>query len=322
MLDQFETLIAAGRYTEKQFTSMRVKLHVPCQWACSWCHMEGNHDSDSIKNPQELVAMLAPLKDQYGIDEVHLTGGEPSIHPQVVEHITALTHAGYIVKMTTNGQTKLSRYVECIDAGLQEMNLSIHTLDPRALGALMNPPRNRSWGEQAIARQMTLCDALRERLRIKVNTCVAADESEAIKIATFVRSYGLEWRIMKVLDETSNASEIAMARLCTTLGAVPQLAILVKGTSSCSITMATADGFSFSVKLIRPLRLQAMCNGCPIDAEGKCFEFAYGPRVEAVDKHLYIRSCLYRSSAPFVLSPRQFLNHKIVEETYGFLRRS
>lgn len=315
MLKQFEALVAAGRFVEKPFTSIRVKLHVPCQWRCHFCHMEGNHHSGSVNDPDSLVAMLAPLKDRYGLDEVHLTGGEPSIHPQVVEHVGALTTAGYVVKMTTNGQTNLARYVDCINAGLREINVSIHTLDPSALGQLMNPPCSKSWGEQAIERQIALCDALHGRLTVKVNTCVGADESEALKIASFLRGSEMRWRIMKVL-ETSESSEAAMTRLCATLEAVPQRAILAKGSSSCSIEMKTADGFLFNVKLIRPLRLQAMCGGCPIDAAGKCLEFAYGPRVEAVNGQLFVRSCLYRSDTPFVLSSQEFFNHQIAEETY------
>lgn len=316
MIHQFETLIAQGHFTEKRFSSIRVKLHVPCQWTCNFCHMEGNHHSESVDDPAKLVEALAPLKDRYGLDEVHLTGGEPSIHPQVVEHVAALTAAGYAVKMTTNGQTNLTRYNDCISAGLRGVNISIHTLDPTALGALMEPPRSSAWGEQAIKRQMVLCDALQGRLNVKVNTCVGAYESEALKIATFIRKTGISWRIMDIL-ETSEASYAAIARLCTTLGAVPKSAVFVRGTSSCSIVMETWDGFTFNVKLIRPLRLKSMCAGCPIDAEGKCFEFAYGPRIEAVSGQLFVRNCLYRSDTPFVIAPQQFLNHPIAEETYA-----
>ena len=102
MIKLFESLIAQGRFTEKRFSSIRVKLHVPCQWTCNFCHMEGNHHSGSVDNPAQLVETLAPLKDRYGLDEVHLTGGEPSIHPQIVQHVAALTAAGYAVKITTN----------------------------------------------------------------------------------------------------------------------------------------------------------------------------------------------------------------------------
>ena len=258
---------------------------------------------------------LAPLRARYGIDEVHLTGGEPSIHPQVCEHTAALTKAGYAVKMTTNGQTELSRYRTCIGAGLKELNVSMHTLNPKTLGALMSPPRSSSWGEQAITRQLELLEAFTGELTMKINTCVGASEEEATKIAPLARASGAHWRVMKVL-ETSAASEAAITRLCRTLGAEPLSAALTRETSSCSILMGTEDGFRFSVKLIRPLRLQAMCNGGPVAAEGKCFEFAYGPRIEAADKQLLVRSCLYRSGAPFVLPSNQYLNHPIAGETY------
>ncbi len=213
-------------------------------------------------------------------------------------------------------QAKVDRYYRCIDAGLRELNLSIHTLDPVELGALMAPPRSSGWGQRAIYCQLALCDALESRLRLKINTCVGAHEDEALKIATFVRSRRITWRIMKVL-ETSEASQAAMMRLCATLGATPKSAVLVRGTSSCSILMETPDGFTFVVKLIRPLRLRSMCDACPIDAAGKCFEFAYGPRVEAVYDHLLVRNCLYRSEEPFVIDANQFAHHQIAEETYA-----
>ena len=316
MLKQFDSLIASGHFVEKPLTSIRVELHVLCQWRCHFCHMEGNHTSGSIGDPSGLVDALEPLKKKYGLDEVHLTGGEPSIHPQIVEHVRALTLAGYSVKMTTNGQSNISQYEGCIKAGLHEINISIPTLNPSVLGQLMNPPHSKSWGEKAIKRQIALCYALREKIPVKVNTCIGADESDTLKIASFVRDTKVRWRIMKVL-KANEASESTIARFCKTIGAIPQRAILVNGTSSCSIDMATADGFSFGVKLIRPLRLQAMCAGCSVHSSGGCFEYAYGSRVEAVSGQLFVRSCLYRNGAPFLLTPQEFLSHQIAKETYG-----
>jgi len=57
MLNQFELLIAQGRYVVKRFASIRVKLHVPCQWACNFCHMEGNHHSASVDSSAGLVLL-------------------------------------------------------------------------------------------------------------------------------------------------------------------------------------------------------------------------------------------------------------------------
>ena len=59
-----------------------------------------------------------------------------------------------------------------------------------------------------------------------------------------------------------------------------------------------------------------MCAGCPVDAAGQCFEFAYGPRIEAANGQLLVRSCLYRNEEPFVQIAGNFVNHEIAVETY------
>ena len=221
--------------------------------------------------------------------------------------------------MTTNGQTRIDQYVYCVDAGLSELNISIHTLDPTALGQLMSPPRSTRWGADAIAAQLELCRVLAGRVTIKINTCVGESEEQPLRIYEFVRDLGLHWRIMKVLgrDEVSNAS---MKRLCAILGAEAVSARLVKGTSSCSMSMRTREGFSFSTKLIRPFRLTTMCNGCPILSGGECYEFAYGPRLENAGGVLRVRNCIHRNGAPFVIPCKTFFDSPVALEVRGIVR--
>lgn len=319
MLDVFERLVREGRVKTTNLSSVRVKLHVPCQWSCYFCHMEGNHESDSIRELSALLAALRPFRDRLGFNEVHLTGGEPSIHPQVKQYIRGMREEGFAVKMTTNGQLPVERYLELAEAGLSEVNLSIHTLSPVELAQLMSPARTVAWAEAAIASQLALCRAGGSRLKVKVNTCIGASEKEALGIAALARETGASWRIMKVLDN-AETSYAAMQRLCDTIGAQPQCATLVNGTSSCSLSMRATDGFSFTVKLIRPLLLRAMCSGCKVLEEGRCFEFAYGPRIEDVAGRLLVRNCLYRSERPQVLPVPEFFGHELGQEFQSLCR--
>ncbi len=319
MLDVFERLVQEGRVRKTSLSSVRVKLHVPCQWSCYFCHMEGNHSSYSINELDALLAALRPFRDRLGFNEVHLTGGEPSIHPQVKQYVRGMREEGFNVKMTTNGQLPVERYLELAEVGLSEVNLSIHTLNPAELAQLMVPARTVAWAESAIAFQLALCKVADPLLKVKINTCIGASEKEAIGIAALAKETGLSWRIMKVLDNTE-ASYAAMQRLCDTIGAEPQCATLVNGTSSCSLSMRVADGFTFTVKLIRPLLLRAMCSGCKVLDAGQCFEFAYGPRIESVAGRLLVRNCLYRSGCPQVLPVSEFFGHDVGKEIQSLCR--
>jgi molybdenum cofactor biosynthesis enzyme MoaA len=201
MLDVFQRLLDSGKVSYSPLTAIRVKVHVPCQWKCEFCHMEGNHFSSPIQGNKAFASALSLFREHFGFEEVHYTGGEPSIHPHIVDLIKTAKALGFRVKMTTNGQTELEQYEKCIRAGLEEINVSVHTLDGKSLGEIMFPPRKAEWGKRAVDRQLSFITSLRNKISVKINTCVGENESEALRIADFAFSEGIGWRPMNILSE-------------------------------------------------------------------------------------------------------------------------
>lgn len=93
MLGIFNQLIADGKIEVSRLTNTRLKLHTPCQWTCYFCHMEGNHHSLSVRDEGALRQALLEFRDKFGFTDVHYTGGEPSIHPQIVEYVRVANHS-------------------------------------------------------------------------------------------------------------------------------------------------------------------------------------------------------------------------------------
>lgn len=313
----FQDLVSAGKVEYSSLRNARVKVHVPCQWTCSFCHMEGNHHSSSIQEESHLRSVLSVFHDIFDFNEVHFTGGEPTIHGKIVNFIALAKRMGFIVKMTTNGQAPVQRYLDCIEAGLDELNVSIHTLSARELAAMMAPPRSEKWAENALNRQKTLISSLRSILKVKINTVVGVSETPALAIADYVQAHKLEWRVMVELGNDAPSFR-SIKGLIHALGAEPKQAHFIRGSSSCSLSMITPAGFEFKVKLIRPFVLESMCRGCPIRAEGNCQEYAYGPRVEAQGGELLVRSCIHRDGSPFTLAVQEF----VFSETAAELKRT
>lgn len=316
MFDYHRELVSQGKVVEKPLRTLRLKLHVPCQWGCHFCHMEGNHGSASIDDLDELLFVLECFREKLDISTVHLTGGEPSIHPNVVDWVRRLHGEGFEVKMTSNGVARRDIYMECVAAGLSGLNISIHTLDPEELGNLMEPVRSAQWGQESLGAQLSLCRTLASQIDMKINTCVSTDETQAIKIAAFAIEMGAHWRPMNQL-EIPRESYAALRRMCETLAARPVEARVVRGSASFSIVMCTDDDFSFSVKLIRPFKLESMCAGCPLDAKRQCYEYAYGPRIEKDMGGLMVRNCLHRHGEPFVLSVHEFFRHEMFTDLHN-----
>ena len=309
MISIFNRLVAEGRVEISRLTNTRLKLHTPCQWTCHFCHMEGNHHSLSVQDADMLEQTLIEFRDKFGFSDVHYTGGEPSIHSQVVDYVRIAKQLGFTVKMTTNAQASIRRYRDLIAAGLSEFNVSMHTLDGDVLAQLMAPPRSSEWGKLAIKKQLVVIDAIKDSSSVKVNTVAGEDVGMTMKIADYVRTAGISWRIMDELDhpEVSFATIKAVA---VRMGAVPTMAHIIRGSSSCSVTMTCPDGYSFKVKMIRPFRLKGMCDGCPIDAAGNCKEYAYGPRLEGGKEGIMVRSCLYRNDYGHVLPIQKYFDHE------------
>jgi cyclic pyranopterin phosphate synthase len=274
--------------------------------------MEGNAVSSPITCNDEYRATLVSFRDAFGFTEAHLTGGEPSVHPEILEMIRIARELGFVVKMTTNGQRKPETYKRFAEAGVTELNFSIHTLDGAGLAALMNPKKAADWGKRQIERQLLNIRELRDVLGRKINTVVVDDETQALAIADIARSENVHWRPMNELA-SGEISYQALRRLCATLNAKPVSAQIIDGSSSCSVLMESPD-LAFKVKLLRDFRLSSMCDGCPVHAAGKCTEFAYGPRLEANNGNLNIRMCIHRQGEPQVHSVHTFFTSQVARE--------
>ena len=74
-----------------------------CNFRCPYCHnselLEGN-----VEEVMTVEELLNFLKKRQGILEgVCITGGEPTLHPQLFDLLQAVKNLGYAVKLDTNG---------------------------------------------------------------------------------------------------------------------------------------------------------------------------------------------------------------------------
>lgn len=78
------------------------------------------------------VVTLARVFTELGFDKFRLTGGEPTIYPNIVSITRALANLPGVksLSMTTNGQRLPELAVPLKHAGLQRVNISIDTLNP------------------------------------------------------------------------------------------------------------------------------------------------------------------------------------------------
>ena len=111
--------------------SVRLSLTDRCDLACIYCrpdrrdgYLEDRLEIDAWKT------MAAGLV-QAGVRRVRITGGEPLLHPALIEVVTFLGTLGLEDLALTTNATRLERHARALrDAGLSRVNVSIDTLDP------------------------------------------------------------------------------------------------------------------------------------------------------------------------------------------------
>ncbi len=112
---------------------LRVSLTDKCNLRCVYCMPEQMvfRPNDELLSDDELHTVLLAMS-HLGFDKFRLTGGEPTVRPNlvnIIRDIATLPHTREIA-MTTNG-LKLARLAQPLkDAGLARVNISIDSLDP------------------------------------------------------------------------------------------------------------------------------------------------------------------------------------------------
>ncbi len=112
---------------------LRISLTDRCNFRCVYCMPEGGvvyHPWAHHLTDDELIRLVR-IGASIGFDRIRLTGGEPTIRPNLVPLVAGIANIPGIeeIAMTTNGM-RLEKIAEPLSkVGLKRVNISIDTLD-------------------------------------------------------------------------------------------------------------------------------------------------------------------------------------------------
>ena len=155
----------------RRFHYLRLSITEACNFRCQYCLPDGYHGpSDdtfmSLAEIRTLVTAFAAL----GTSKIRITGGEPSLRRDFVDVISLCKQTEGITRVatTTHGgrlQRDAARWKE---AGLDQVNVSIDSLDPRQFADIT--------GQNKLTQILAGIDnALTQGLKVKVNTVLMKD---------------------------------------------------------------------------------------------------------------------------------------------------
>ncbi|MEU6563114.1 radical SAM protein [Nocardia nova] len=295
-------------------TTLRVKILDSCGLTCTFCHNEGTPVAADNRRrlPGEFIAAgpsgrasiytatngakflpalipdndefadaLRQLADAMELTELHMTGGEPTLHPAVAGLTKTAVDAGYRVAMTSNGERGERVIPDCAAAGLARVNFSIFGTTAAELAEVQNARyRNPVLAQRkidALKRSITACET--HGVNASANI-VVPDHTHAARVHRLLDHYSphLTVRLLNSLDRGA-ASIDAIERILSERGAVAEAHYLTAGVSGSRTAYQLPDRRRVYFKQIRPVRLPTTCAGCRFNNGTDCEEGFYGVRL-------------------------------------------
>ncbi len=188
---------------------LRISVTDRCNLRCRYCMPE---EGIKLLRHEDILTFdeitdFTRVAVANGITKVRITGGEPLVRKGIVTltGMIAGIHGIKDLSMTTNGTLLAEFAADLHDAGLQRINISLDTIDPEKYSF--------------ITRKGNLNDVFRgidaaikaNLVPVKINCVIRESKSErdAMEVAGFCRSNGLEVRFIREMDlETGTFSVV------------------------------------------------------------------------------------------------------------------
>jgi len=117
----------------RRINYLRISLTDACNLRCVYCMPEDMtfRPRHELMSDEEIL-FLVKVGASLGVNKIRLTGGEPTIRPNLVEIVRGIASTPGIkdLAMTTNGLLLPKLAKPLAEAGLKRVNISIDTLNP------------------------------------------------------------------------------------------------------------------------------------------------------------------------------------------------
>lgn len=196
----------------RRHSYLRLSLAERCNLRCTYCMPEDGVDlqpASHLLQTEELLH-LASFFRTYGVNKFRLTGGEPTLRPDLENVVGGLKSLQpRQIGMTTNGVSLARKVPDLVERGLDSLNLSLDTLKPDKFEALTRRP---STYLNKVYESLEACYQHMPPSQIKIN-CVLMRGVNTDEVIDFIelgmqRFPGISVRFIEYMPFTDNGWEL------------------------------------------------------------------------------------------------------------------
>lgn len=175
-----------------------------CNFRCIHCYENAGKKGENELSADEIHDGIDKLAD-LGVTSIAFSGGEPSIHPNILEFIEHATDRGMYVSMATNGfkTANMKRAKEFADAGLQFVQISLDGMNPKTHDEFRRVPNSWQHAVDSIKNFNEL------GIFTEVSTTVTQNNYDEIDdMCDFMRELGVDWYMLYNFIPTGCGQEV------------------------------------------------------------------------------------------------------------------
>ncbi|MCL2116485.1 MAG: GTP 3',8-cyclase MoaA [Methanobrevibacter sp.] len=175
--------------------SLRLSITNRCNINCLYCHHDGMMPSNEEMTPDEIYKILNVAKN-IGVKKIRFSGGEPLIRKDIVEIIEKTSSLDFKdISITTNG-IFLKKYAEKLfNAGLNRINVSFDTLNPKTYEKITS----KDYLKEAKEGILKAVDVGLNPVKINMVLMKGINENEVMDMFNFSKKNGLILQLIELM---------------------------------------------------------------------------------------------------------------------------